>query len=208
MADDLDETKKLLDRARAGEQSAFDDLFSRHRGKLRRAIMLRMDRRVAARIDASDVVQETYLEAHKRLPKYLKQGNMPFSLWLHWLAREKLLELHRRHLGAQKRAVQFEVPLIPVNSSAELVSGILGQMTTPSQAFFRMELANQLRAALGMLDDDERDLILWRHFEQRSASEMALLLNITEAAASKRYVRAVERLRKLLIELGLDPASK
>ncbi len=200
MGDDPSETLELIERARAGDQSAFEELFDRHRGRLRKAIALRLDRRVAARVDASDVLQETYMEAFQRLPKYLLREEMPFYLWLHWIAREKVLALHRRHLGAEKRTVLHETPLIPVDTSAELVSGIIGRVPTPSQELARMELADRLRKALGQLDEDERDLILWRHFEQLSAREMAQLLHITEAAASKRYIRTVERLRRLLVE--------
>ncbi len=199
-----DETQELLKRARGGDQSAFEELFNRHRARLQRAITMRMDRRVAARVDASDVVQETYLEAYGRLPKYLEQQGMPFYLWLCWLAREKVLALHRRHLGADKRAVTHEAALLPVDSSAEFVSAIAGREPSPSQALAKVELAERLRLALGQLDDDERDLILWRHFEQLSARDMAQLLQISEAAASKRYIRAVERLRTILMSLGVS----
>jgi RNA polymerase sigma-70 factor (ECF subfamily) len=204
MSGDLNETQTLLDRARGGDQAAFEELFNRHRARLRRAIAMRMDRRVAARVDASDILQETYLEAFTRLPKYLQQEGMPFYLWLHWIAREKVLGAHRRHLGAEKRTAQHEVPLMPVDSSAEFVSGLIGRGPTPSQQLARAELAERLRLALGQLDADERDLILWRHFEQLSARDMAQLLGITEAAASKRYIRAVEKLRKLLLALGVS----
>jgi RNA polymerase sigma-70 factor (ECF subfamily) len=163
-----------------------------------------MDRRVAARVDASDVLQETYLEAFRRLPTYLEQKPMPFYLWLCWLAPEKVLALHRRHLGADKRAVTHEAPLLPADSSATFVSAVIaGHEPSPSQALARAEL-ERLRLALGQLDADERDLIVWRHFEQLSARDMAQLLEISEAAASKRYIRAVERLRTILLHLGVS----
>jgi RNA polymerase sigma-70 factor (ECF subfamily) len=199
------DTQDFLNRARGGDQSAFEELFKRHRGRLRRAIAMRMDRRLAARVDASDVLQETYLEAFRRLPKYLRQEEMPFYLWLHWIAREKVLALHRRHLGAEKRAVTHEAPLLPVDSSATFVSAVIaGREPSPSQALAKTELAERLRLALGQLDNDERDLILWRHFEQLSARDMAQLLQISEAAAGKRYIRAVERLRTILVGLGVS----
>ncbi|MBZ5500106.1 MAG: sigma-70 family RNA polymerase sigma factor [Acidobacteriia bacterium] len=201
---DPNETQGLLERARGGDQAAFEELFQRHRARLRRAIAMRMDRRVAARVDASDILQDTYLEAIRRLPKYIRQEGMPFYLWLHWIAREKVLALHRRHLGAEKRRVTHEVARLPVDSSAEFVSGIADRSPSPSQELARVELAERLRVALGQLDDEERDLILWRHFEQLSARDMAQLLQITEAAASKRYLRAVERLRNILIDLGVS----
>ena len=205
MQDNPDETQRLLKLAKDGDQAAFEDIFRRHRTKLRRAIALRMDRRVAARVDASDVLQDTYLEAFRRLPKYLQQQPMPFYLWLCWIAREKVLALHRRHLGADKRAVTHEAPLMPVDNSATFVSAIIaGREPSPSQELAKAELAERLRQALGQLDADDRDLILWRHFEQLSAREMAQLLQITEAAASKRYIRAVERLRTVLMGLGVS----
>jgi RNA polymerase sigma-70 factor (ECF subfamily) len=204
MVTNPDETRKLIERARNGDTSALEELFKRHRVRLQKTIAMRMDRRMAARVDASDVLQETYMEAYRRFPNYLEQEGMPFYLWLHWIAREKVIGLHRRHLGAGKRSVQHEVPLMPVDSSAELVSGLIGQLPSPSQELAKAELAERLRLALERLDADERDLILWRHFEQLSARDMALLLNITEAAANKRYIRAVERLRKFLQDLGVS----
>ncbi len=204
MRGDLDETKSLLERANNGEEAAFQALFRRHQARLLQAIALRMDRRVAARVDASDVLQETYLEAFKRLPRYLQLRPMPFYLWLCWIAREKVLALHRRHLGADKRAVTHETPLLPADSSATFVSAVIaGHEPSPSQALAKTELAERLRLALGKLDEDERDLILWRHFEQLNTREMAQLLEISEAAAAKRYIRAVERLRKILVNLGV-----
>lgn len=130
---------------------------------------------------------------------------MPFYLWLCWIAREKVLALHRRHLGAEKRAVTHEAPLLPADSSATFVSVVIaGHEPSPSQALAKTELAERLRLGLGKLDDDERDLILWRHFEQLSARDMAQLLGISEAAASKRYIRAVERLRAILVDFGVS----
>ncbi len=199
-----DETQQLLERAQRGDHVAFEMLFQRHRAKLRRAIALRMDRRVAARVDASDVIQETYLEAFRRLPRYLQEPEMPFYLWLCWLAREKVLALHRRHLGAEKRAVTHEAPLLPADSSSAFVSALAGKGPSPSQALAKAELAERLRVALGRLDNDERDLILWRHFEQLSARDTAQLLEISEAAAGKRYIRALERLRTILLHLGVS----
>ena len=93
---------------------------------------------------------------------------------------------------------------MPVDNSAEFVSSLIGKLPSPSQELARVELAEQLRAALGRLNAEERDLILWRHFEQLSAHDMAQLLHITEAAANKRYIRAVERLRKILQALGVS----
>jgi RNA polymerase sigma-70 factor (ECF subfamily) len=200
-------TDSLLERAGRGDQAALAELFARHREALRRAVALRLDRRLAARVDVSDVLQETCLEAARRLPEYLRQRPLPFDLWLRWLARERVLLVHRRHLYADKRAVGREAPPLPADSSAVLVRGLLGREPSPSQALAAAEAAERLRLALGRLDDDERDLILWRHFERLSNREIAGLLGVTEAAAGKRYVRALERLRGLLIDLGLTGAG-
>jgi RNA polymerase sigma-70 factor (ECF subfamily) len=168
-------------------------------------IALRMDRRIAGRVDASDLLQETYMEAFRRMPQYMEQNErMTFYAWLYWIAYEKVLGANRRHVGTQKRSVRNEVPLMPTDSSAEFVKGLIGRVPTPSQELARAELAERLREALARLDPDDSDLILWRHFEQLSTRETAELLNITEAAASKRYLRAVERLIRVLRSLGVS----
>ena len=204
----MDETEEILERAGTGDSVAFEELFQRHRGRLQRAIAFRMDRRVARRADASDILQETYMEAFRRMPKNLQQQGMPFYSWLYWIAREKVLEFHRRHLGTRKRAIGSEVPMTPADSSAKFASGLIGRLPTPSQELARAELAELLHEALGRLDPDERDLVLWRHFEKLSAREIAGLLNITEAAANKRYFRAVKRLQAILLELGVSGPIK
>jgi RNA polymerase sigma-70 factor (ECF subfamily) len=200
---DSAETQDLLERAGRGEADAFAGLFARHREFVRQTVALRLDRRLAARVDASDVVQETYLEALRRLPDYLRERPLPLSLWLRWLARERVLALHRQHLYADRRAVGREAPPLPADSSACFVSALAGIGPSPSEAAAAGELVEKLRLALGGLDDDERDLILWRHFEHLSNREIAQLLGVTEAAAGKRYVRALERLRGLLAGLGV-----
>jgi RNA polymerase sigma-70 factor (ECF subfamily) len=205
MSVERNNTQELLDRAKQGDARAFEALFQRHRGRLRQVIVFRMGRRLAARADASDVLQETYLEAFRRLPKYLEQQDMPFYLWLRWIAKEKVMALYRRHLGADKRAIDREIPLLPPDSSAQFVSGVIGGGPSPSQQLAKAELAERLRMALVKLEQDERDLILWRHFEQLSIRETAQLLHISEAAASKRYIRALERLRELLVSAGIQP---
>jgi RNA polymerase sigma-70 factor (ECF subfamily) len=198
------ETPELLDRARRGDRAALEALFARHRERLRRAVLLRLDRRLAARVDASDILQETYLEAVRRLPDYFSRAGMPFELWLSWLAREQVLACHRRHLEADKRAVGREVPALPADASAQFAGAVAGTGSTPSRHAAAAELAERLRLALQQLAEEERDLILWRHFEQLTNRETAQLLAITEAAANKRYLRALQRLQGLLTNLGIS----
>ena len=195
----MDAARDLLERAGRGDAAAFAELFAPHREPLRRAVAWRLDRRLAARIDVSDVLQETALEASRRLAEYAQNPAMPLGLWLRWLAREKLLQLERAHF-AEMRDVGREAPPLPIDSSAAVVRVLLGREPSPSRAAADAELAEQLRAALGQLDDGDRDLILWRHFEQLSNREIAQLLGVTEAAAGKRYIRALERLRGLLTD--------
>jgi RNA polymerase sigma-70 factor (ECF subfamily) len=114
---------------------------------------------------------------------------------------------HRRHLDADKRAVGREISCLPADSSVQFARGILGKGSSPSRHMAGVELAERLRCALQQLEEDERDLILWRHFEQLSNQETAQLLRITDAAASKRYVRALETLRGLLENLGVSGAE-
>ncbi len=175
-----------------------ESLFAEQREGLRRAVQLRLDRRLAARLDVSDVLQETFLEALRRWPAYREAPAMPPALWLHWLTREQVLRLHRKHLLAGQRAVGREVPALPEGSSTLLARSLAQGGPSPSAEVVVAELVERLRRALGELDDDERDLILWRHFEQLTNRETALLLGISEAAAGKRYIRALERLRGLL----------
>ncbi len=203
MQDDSAETQELLTRAARGEAEAFAELFARHRELVRQAVALRLDRRLAARVDASDVVQETYLEALRRLPDYLREPPLPLALWLRWLARERVLMAHRQHLHADRRTVGREAPPLPAEASSCFVAALLGRERSPSQAAAAAEVTEKLRLALGELDDDERDLILWRHFEHLSNREIARLLGVSEAAAGKRYVRALERLRGRLASLGV-----
>ncbi len=153
---------------------------------------------MSPRIDVSDVLQDAYLEVAKRLPAFLADPDMPFYLWLRWIAGEQLLMSRRRHI-ADKRDVRREGLALPIDSSAQFVNGLLAQQPSPSQAVAAAELAERLHVALQRLDEDEREIILMRHFEQLTNREIAQLLNITHAAANKRYIRALQRLRGMLI---------
>lgn len=196
------ETQQLLDQVRQGDAAAVEQLLAQQRGPLRRMIDLRLDPRVAARVDASDVVQEVLLEVHARLQDYLKNPVMPFHLWMRQIARDHLIDAHRRHRLAQRRAVDREQPLVPAgladHSSIQLGAQFIDQELTPASAAIRQELERKLHAALAKLDEDEREVILMRHFEQLSNQEVAGLLGLSEAAASMRHLRAVRRLRSLL----------
>jgi RNA polymerase sigma-70 factor (ECF subfamily) len=196
------ETQQLLDEARAGDTRAADRLLAQHRETVRRMIDLRLDPAIAARLDASDVVQEVLLEASRRLTNYLQDPAMPFHLWLRHIAKDHIIDAHRRHRQAQRRGVDREQPMVPAgladHSSIELAAQFLDPELTPASAAMKQELVRRLHAAIAELDEDDRDIILMRHFEQLSNQDVAALLHLTEPAASMRHLRALRRLRELL----------
>jgi RNA polymerase sigma-70 factor (ECF subfamily) len=209
-ADDSSETTRLLRRAGDGDRESWGALLERHGGRLRRMVALRLDPRLQGRIAPSDVIQETYLEASARVAEYLRQPAMPFFLWLRFLAGQKLVTLHRKHLGTRMRDAGREVSLyrgrLPEMTSAALAAQLLGHDTRPSEAAARAELKIRLQEALNSLDPLDREVLALRHFEQLSWAETARTMGITEGAASKRYVRALKRLKAILSGLpgGLE----
>ena len=209
---DESDTGRLLGRAAGGEPRAWDELLDRHRDRLCRMVALRLDRRLQGRVDASDVVQEASLEAVTRLPEYLKNPKMPFYLWLRFLTGQRLTEQHRIHLGAQARDAGREVALyqgaLPASTSAALAAQLLGRLTTPSEAAVRAERRIRMQEALNAMDPIDREVLALRHFEQLSNSEAATILGLDRSASSKRYVRALVRLKEILAGLpgGLEEA--
>ena len=198
---DSGETSDLLNEVRHG-QPAFDRLFARHREALRMAISLRFDPALRGRIDPSDIVQDTQMEAFRRLPEFLKRQPMPFHLWLRKMAHERLIMMRRRHLGAACRAVGSELPL-PEQSSALLAQNLLAAGQSPSHQAERAELAQQVRLALGQLPQIDQEILLMRTFELMPYEDIACLLEIESAAARKRYGRALLRLHALLVAEGI-----
>jgi RNA polymerase sigma-70 factor (ECF subfamily) len=204
------ETVRLLERARAGDADALAEIFARHRDRLRRMVELRLDRRLQARLDPSDVIQDAYLEVARRLEAYLNEPNLPLFLWLRLVVGEQLINLHRHHLGTQMRDAGLEVSLyrgaLPEASSAALAAQLLGKHTSPTQAAVRAERLLRIQEALNSFDPLDREIISLRHFEQLSRAESAQALGIEESAASKRYIRALKRLKSILADLpgGLE----
>jgi RNA polymerase sigma-70 factor (ECF subfamily) len=165
-------------------------------------VQLRMDPRLRQRVDPSDIVQEAKAEAIRRLPEYLKQPAMPFALWVRRLTYEQLLMRRRRHIEARRRTVRREIPL-PQESSFALAEMLLDRGPSPSEEMAAQELARRVREALTLLPEIDRDVILMRNFEGLSNQDAAMILGIDPLAASKRYGRALLRLRKLLQNGGL-----
>jgi RNA polymerase sigma-70 factor (ECF subfamily) len=187
-----------------------NELFARHRERLRRMVQMRLDWRLQGRIDASDVIQDAYLEAARRMEEYLRESGMPLFLWLRFLVGERLMILHRHHLGAKMRDARREVSLyrdaLPEASSAALAAKLLGQHTSPSEAAVRAERMLRLQEAVNRLDPLDREVLSLRHFEQLSRAETAQVLGIEEGTAAKRYIRALKRLKDMLADMpgGLE----
>jgi RNA polymerase sigma-70 factor (ECF subfamily) len=192
----------LLHRAAAGDRQAAAELFDRYRNRLRQMVRLRLDRRLQGRVDPSDVLQDAYLDLTQQLPSYLSRPELPFFLWLRLLTGQRLMRVHRQHLGAAMRAAGREVSLyrgaLPQASSVSLAAQLLGRYTSASQAALRAERQLQLQDALNRLDEMDREIITLRHFEQLTNGEAALVLGLSKAAASNRYVRAMTRLQAVL----------
>lgn len=200
-----DEALDLLERAKSGDRKAHGVLFERHKPRLRRMIELRLDRRLRGRLDASDVIQESYLEFARCLDHYLKNPVLPFYLWLRMIAGRKLQALHRRHLGTRQRDPGREVALhdqpLPQAISRSLAAHLVGHFTPPSRAAMRAELMQRIQEALGKMEPIDREILSLRNFEQLSNSEIAQVLTISEAAASNRFLRALRRLKSTLGEV-------
>jgi RNA polymerase sigma-70 factor (ECF subfamily) len=200
---------RLAEQAATGDQQAWAELIARYRDRLKQMIAVRMDQRLRGRVDPSDVIQETYLVASKQISHYAANPSLPFYLWLRWIAGQRLIDQHRRHLGAQVREINREVALyhgtFPEAKSEDLAAQLLGRTHTPSQEAIRVEQTIALQEAFDALEPIDREILALRHFEQLTNGEAATVLGIDKSAASKRYGRALRRIKDMLLPiLGPD----
>jgi len=205
-ADDLHET---LTRAAAGDGDCWRTLLGRHHDRLRRMVAVRLDPRLQGRIDPSDLLQEAYLDTATQLAEYLREPQVPFFLWLRSLTGTRLAKVHRFHLGTQSRDAGRELSIYrgigPAASSAALAAQLLGREPWPSEAIVRAELKLRLAEALNGMDPTDREVLALRHFEQLTTPEAAQVLGISDAAAGKRYIRALRKLKEILTQLPGGP---
>lgn len=198
------ETKKLLKQAGDGAPRAVDALLERHRLALRSMVQARLDQRLARRVDASDIVQEVLIEANRRLTDYLREPKLPFQQWLRQMAHDQIIDMHRRHRVAARRSLDREQPLqIPglgEQSSMNLAAQIADHELTPAANAVRQELHRRFLQALEQMAEDDRELLIMRHVEQLTNSEVADILGLSQPAAGMRYLRALRRVRELLGE--------
>ena len=197
---EAERTERLVGLAAQGDVSAINELFEIHRAYLRRVIEPRLEDDLRRRVDPSDVIQETQLEATRRIQEYLANRSVPFRIWLRRTAIEQLVNLRRMHVLAAKRTVHREAPL-PDKSSIALAHKLL--KGRPSQIMQKQELAQQVLAAIGQMGELDREILLLRHIEELSNQEIAALLEIDSAAVSQRYGRALMRFRDKLISMGI-----
>ena len=198
------------DRLRAGDPTAAGELFAAHRDRLKRMVRLRLDRRLQGRLDASDVLQEAFLDVQRKASDFAAKPDMPGYLWLRLVTAERLLILHRHHLGTQMRDAAQEVSLCrggpPAASTHSLANLLFGRLTSPTQAAIRAERQLRLQEALDGMDPLDREVLALRHFEELSNGEAATVLSLSKTAASNRYIRALKRLKDILSTLpGIDP---
>lgn len=192
---------ELLAAARAGNAAARDQLFSRHRDRLTRMVQVRLSGRLTRRIDPADVVQDALLTASQRLDGYLDDPQLPFYVWLRCLVRDRLIDAHREHVGADKRDVRRELAAaseMAAASSMALTNLFVGQLTSPSHAAVREEIREAIRGGLESLSETDREILLLRHFEQLSIEQSAQVLQISKSGANKRHLAALRSLRAAL----------
>jgi RNA polymerase sigma-70 factor (ECF subfamily) len=195
------DTEDLLNRAETGDRLAREQLWQRHRERLRKMVAFRLDRRLAARIDPSDVVQEAILEADQMLPAYLEERPLAFYPWLRRLAWKRLMKLYKEHLDAQNRTVRREaypIPCLADESAYSLGERFLARGSSPSNRAARQEISERVHAALAEMADIDREVLVLRFVEQLSTSETAAALEISEGAVKTRQSRALARLARLL----------
>ena len=205
MADSANESAELLNRLKDGDDQALATLFALGRDRLLRMVEFRLDARLRGRVEAEDVVQEAYLDAAKRVHHFAEDSSTSFFIWLRMVVTQTLIDIHRRHLGAQMRDAGREAARrgarYSQTTTVSLAANLMGTLTSPTLAARRAELAERLRETLDEMEPIDREVLALRHFEELTNSEVAEELGIQQKAASIRYVRALRRLKEILAEL-------
>ena len=205
MTDSNHEVARILQRVRDGDRQSLALLFSKHRDRLWNMVNIRIDRRLRGRVDPDDVLQEAYLDAADRVDQFIVDHSGSFFVWLRLIVNQTLVNVHRRHLGAKMRDAKRDISIHAGQhqqaASTSLALQLLGHLTTPSQAAVREETARKLEEVIEGLEPIDREVLVLRHFEQLTNSEVAETLEIQQKAASIRYIRALKRLREKLSEV-------
>jgi RNA polymerase sigma-70 factor (ECF subfamily) len=202
MSGNVNAASDLLRRMASGDGGAAAELFVAYRDRLRLMVRLRLDRRLQGRLDPSDVLQEAFLDVARRAPEYAANPTLTPYLWLRYLTGQRLMQLHRYHLGTHMRDAGHEISLyrgaLPQASSVSLAQHLLGRLTAPSVAAARAEMQLRVQEALNTMEAMDREVLTLRHFEMLTNEETAAVLGIRKTAASNRYIRALRRLKEVL----------
>ncbi len=201
MSDSTNETESLIEQAVKGDTLAAERLLMMHRDRLKRMVQVRIDPQLRARVDPSDIVQETLFEGSERLAKYLREQPIPFYPWLRQVAWDQLIKMREKHVQAQKRSVKRETRhsmVLPDESVMQLAQQLVGGMSSPSQKAVRNEMRDRIRSILDEMESHDREVLVMRYLEQLSVTEIAALLELTESGVKSRHRRALMRLTQLL----------
>jgi RNA polymerase sigma-70 factor, ECF subfamily len=208
MTNQESENEECLARAARGDRSAREQLFEQHRDRLKRMVALRLDRRILKRLDPSDIIQETLIQANHKLDEYLRDRPIPFYPWLRQIAWDQLVTAYRRHVVAHRRSANREdfVPDLSNESVVELATVLCDLSEEPLRKLLRVEAQWRLRDALSQLAEQDREILVLRYLEQLSTADTAATLKLGLSAVKMRHLRAIERLRELLSNHPLDPS--
>ena len=204
-----DEDRERINRILRGDVGALAELFAMYRPRLWRMVNLRLHPRLRGRVDPDDVLQDAWLRAVDRLPHFLRDASRSSFIWFRMIVVQTLTDLHRHHLGADKRSATRERSLQSHwdagSTSHSMAIHLVGHISTPSHIAARAELADQLDKAIQGMDDIDQEVLALRHFEELTNGDTARVLGLSEQAASIRYIRALKRLRGIL---NVFPAFK
>ena len=175
------------------------ELLARYRPRLERMLAVRLDPRLARRVDPEDVLQEVCVTVVRRLDDFLARRPMSFFLWVRATTGQMLVDVHRRHLGSARRNAEREIELgIPTPSLRSLAGLFVDPGPTPPRSLARLEALDRVTAALEGLAEIEREVLVLRYFEGLSNEETATVLGLSPSGAKKRHLRALESLRTAL----------
>jgi RNA polymerase sigma-70 factor (ECF subfamily) len=200
-------TEQVLRSAMNGDAQARAELLDLHRGRLRRMVAIRLDRRLAARVDASDIVQEAMRDAFERLPEYFADPQIAFYPWLRRIAWDRLMDVYRQHIAAEKRSVLKErawIPDLNEESVVELAQSLVTNSQNPGQQALRAEMEERTLRALVALKPQDREILVLRYMEQLEVAEIASVLGISQTAVTSRHLRALQRLRRLMGDVSAE----
>jgi len=195
-------SSELILRIKREDREALAELFSRYRPRLLRMVQLRLHPKLRGRIDPDDVLQEAWLKAVDRMSYFQREADHSPYIWLRLITTQTMIEMHRRHLGAEKRDAGREMSIHggwDADSTASSLSfSLQGRLSSPSSAVRKEELAKQIDDVLNSMNNVDREILALRHFEELSNREVSQILNMSEQATSIRYFRALGRLKSLL----------